>query len=122
MYLTRISSIFNTLKQVLFNPINIYFDIFLPHSIYCFYNSTFLRLTFKIYFIFTEEETESNRAALESNLKSVRERLEIERQSVLEYKTKLSASNNETTKEQKLNQTATQEINTLTVRKKIVKV
>ena len=95
---------------------------FYTHSIYCFYNSTFLRLTFKIYFIFTEEETESNRAALESNLKSVRERLEIERQSVLEYKTKLSASNNETTKEQKLNQTATQEINTLTVRKKIVKV
>ena len=56
---------------------------------------------------------------MESNLKSVRERLEIERQSVLEYKTKLSASNNETIKEQKLNQTAMQEINTLTVRKKI---
>ena len=94
---------------------------FYTHSIYCFYNSTFLRLTSKFIY-FTEEETESNRAALESNLKSVRERLEIERQSVLEYKTKLSASNNETTKEQKLNQTATQEINTLTVRKKIVKV
>ena len=53
--LSRISSILKTPKTSLFfNPINIYLNIFLPHTLFTvFYNYTFFRLTFKLISFFT---------------------------------------------------------------------
>lgn len=58
MPLSRISSNSKTTQTShFFNPINIYFDIFLPHSIYCFYNYTLFSFNVQN-FIFTDDLVE----------------------------------------------------------------